>query len=43
VVSAGEDVFNGELSKAHFDTVAAVLGDVPGIEIIASVKAVPTR
>ncbi len=38
VVSAGEDVFNGELSKTHFDTVAAVLNDVPGIEIIACGK-----
>ncbi|MCE1261907.1 Cof-type HAD-IIB family hydrolase [Enterobacter kobei] len=38
VVSAGEDVFNGELSKAHFETVANVLNDVPGIEIIACGK-----
>lgn len=38
MVSAGEDVFNGELSKTHFDTVAAVLNDVPGIEIIACGK-----
>ena len=30
VVSEGEDVFNGELSKAHFETVANVLDDVPG-------------
>jgi hydroxymethylpyrimidine pyrophosphatase-like HAD family hydrolase len=38
VVSAGEDVFNGELSKDHFKTVATVLNDVPGIEIIACGK-----
>ena len=38
VVSEGEDVFNGELSKAHFETVASVLNDVPGIEIIACGK-----
>ena len=38
VVSAGEDVFNGELSKAHFETVANVLNEVPGIEIIACGK-----
>ncbi|MGS2873849.1 Cof-type HAD-IIB family hydrolase [Enterobacter huaxiensis] len=38
VVDAGEDVFNGELTKAHFDTVAAVLNDVAGIEIIACGK-----
>ncbi|AUJ82309.1 HAD family hydrolase [Enterobacter cancerogenus] len=38
VVCAGEDVFNGELSKEHFDTVAAVLNDVVGIEIIACGK-----
>ena len=35
VVDAGEDVFNGELSKEHFLTVATLLNDVPGIEIIA--------
>ena len=35
VVSEGEDVFNGELPKAHFETVANVLNEVPGIEIIA--------
>ena len=38
VVSAGEDVFNGELSKDHFNTVATVLSGVPGIEIIACGK-----
>ena len=38
MVDAGEDVFNGELTKAHFDAVAAVLLDVPGIEIIACGK-----
>ena len=38
VVSEGEDVFNGELSKAHFETVANVLTEVPGIEIIACGK-----
>ena len=43
VVDAGEDVFNGELTKAHFSTVATVLNDVPGIEIIACGKAAPTR
>lgn len=38
VVDAGEDVFNGELSKEHFLTVATLLNDVPGIEIIACGK-----
>jgi FMN hydrolase / 5-amino-6-(5-phospho-D-ribitylamino)uracil phosphatase len=38
VVSAGEDIFNGELSKEHFDHVAALLNDIPGIEIIACGK-----
>lgn len=38
VVSAGEDVFNGELSKEDFDTVTTLLGDVAGIEIIACGK-----
>ncbi|WP_368541445.1 Cof-type HAD-IIB family hydrolase [Enterobacter soli] len=38
VVNAGEDVFNGELTKADFATVAALLNDVPGIEIIACGK-----
>ncbi|CAM8173562.1 MULTISPECIES: Cof-type HAD-IIB family hydrolase [Enterobacter] len=38
VVDADEDVFNGELSKEHFLTVATLLNDVPGIEIIACGK-----
>lgn len=38
VVNAGEDVFNGELSKEDFATVAAVLSDVPEVEIIACGK-----
>jgi len=38
VVDAGEDVFNGELSKSHFATVAALLSDVPDVEIIACGK-----
>lgn len=38
VVDAGEDVFNGELSKEHFLTVATLLNDVPDIEIIACGK-----
>ena len=38
VVDAGEDVFNGELTQAHFAAVCKLLHDVPGIEIIACGK-----
>jgi MFS family permease len=43
VVSAGEDVFNGELSKDHFKTVATVLNDVPALRSSPAGKAAPIR
>lgn len=38
VVNAGEDVFNGELTQAQFDTVARFLCALPGVEVIACGK-----
>ncbi|MDK9607213.1 Cof-type HAD-IIB family hydrolase [Lelliottia wanjuensis] len=38
VVNAREDVFNGELTKAQFDTVARFLCSLPDVEVIACGK-----
>lgn len=38
VVNAREDVFNGELTKAQFDTVARFLCSLPEVEVIACGK-----
>src|SRR5690606_34478592 len=38
VVNAGEDVFNGELTQAQFNTVARFLCALPGVEVIACGK-----
>ena len=43
VVSEGEDVFNGELSKAHFETVANVLNEVQALRLSPAGKAARTR
>lgn len=38
VVNAGEDVFNGELTQAQFNTVSAFLCAIPEVEVIACGK-----
>lgn len=43
VVSEGEDVFNGELSKAHFETVASVLTTFPALRLSPAGRAAPIR
>lgn len=43
VVSEGKDVFNGELTKADFQTVVEHLLTRADVEIIACGKTAPTR